>query len=394
MKVRFVKPEVSNPERDRGIQVPYAPGKRNQARWRWYAILLVMCSPFLFFAGHFLYSTVVVQAPGFVAQEQMTVRASAQGYVDEVYVHTLDQVKEGDPVLKLANEGLTTHVGQLQAELQQLQKIARTTGSGGGETPAPLAAADFQGELETARQQKDRLSARLEQMQQLEAQGAATEAEVNTARSQYEQASSKMDELYRTMALQTQPTLHASNTGMLVQTQTRILQIQAELANLKAQEDALLVRAPKSGRIVDLAVVKGDQMAIGTKVAMLAPDGGEMHIDAYIPPKNGIYAAPGMHASVVFPDGSRRDAVVSDVPQIATEVPKAQSALLGEAQMGVLVRMQLLDKSEVAQRPLTDGLPVKVEFEHRWDSPGATQFATQVQHYWDDLRNHLTSRRA
>ena len=71
-----------------------------------------------------------------------------------------------------------------------------------------------------------------------------------------------------------------------------------------------------------------------------------------------------------------------------------QSALLGEAQMGVLVRMQLLDKSEVAQRPLTDGLPVKVEFEHRWDSPGATQFATQVQHYWDDLRDHLISRRA
>jgi multidrug resistance efflux pump len=394
MKIRFVKPEHSNPERDRGIQVPYAPGKRNQARWRWYAILLVVSSPFLFFAGHFLYSSVVVQAPGFVAQEQMTVRASSQGYVDEVYVHALDQVKEGDPVVKLANEAMTAHMAQLQAEMAELQKVAKSAGSGGGMSAAPLASADFQGELETARQQKDRLSARVEQIQQLESQGAATEAEVNAARGQYEQASSKMDELYRTMALQTQPTMHGANTGMMVQTQTRILAIQTELANLQQQQEAMLVRAPKGGRIVDLAVVKGDQMAIGTKVAMLAPDGGEMHIDAYIPPKNGIYAAPGMHASVVFPDGSRRDAVVSDVPQIATEVPKAQSALLGEAEMGVLVRMQLLDRSEVAQRPLTDGLPVKVEFEHRWDSPGATQFATQVQHYWDDLRDHLTSRRA
>jgi multidrug resistance efflux pump len=394
MKVRFVKPEASNPERDRGVQVPYAPGKRNQARWRWYAILLVVSSPFLFFTGHFLYSTVVVQAPGFVAQEQTTVRASAQGYIDEVYVHTLDQVKEGDPVVKLANDGLATHAGQLQAELQQLQKVARTTSTGGGMTAAPLATADFQGELQTARDQKDRLSARLEQMQQLMSEGAATEAEVNGARGQYEQASSKLDELYRTMALQTQPTPHAANTGMLVQTQTRILQIQTELANLQSQEEAMVVRAPKSGRIVDLAVVKGDQMAIGTKVAMLAPEGGEMHIDAYIPPKNGVYAAPGMHATVVFPDGSRRDAVVADVPQIATEVPKAQSALLGEAEMGVLVRMQLLDRSEVAQRPLTDGLPVKVEFEHRWDSPGAAQFAVQVQHYWDGLRNRLLPRRA
>jgi multidrug resistance efflux pump len=394
MKIRFVKPEASNPDRDRGIQVPYAPGKRNQARWRWYTILLVVSSPFLFFVGHFLWSTVVIQAPGFVAQEQLTVRASGQGYVDELYVHALDQVKEGDPLAKLANPALSSQAAQLRAELGQLEGVAKTAVSTGGAAAAPLASADFAGELQTARDQKERLASRLAQMQQLEAQGAATDAEVNGARGQYEQASSKLDELYRTMALQTQPPPRSSNAGMMVQTQTRIATIQSELASLQTQEQALLVRAPKTGRIVDLAVVKGDQMALGGKLAMLAPDGGEMHIDAYIPPKNGIYAAPGMRATVVFPDGSRREAVVADVPQIATEVPKAQSALLGEAEMGVLVRMQLLDRSEVAQRPLTDGLPVKVEFEHRWDAPGATQFATQVQHYWDDLRNRFTSRRA
>src|ERR1700758_2326101 len=98
MKVRFVKPEAGDPDRDRGVRVPYAPGKRHQARWRWYLILLVVGSPFLFFAGNFLYASVLIQAPGFVAQEQMTVRASSQGYVDEVYVKTFDQVKQGDPV--------------------------------------------------------------------------------------------------------------------------------------------------------------------------------------------------------------------------------------------------------------------------------------------------------
>ena len=40
MKVRFVKPEQGDPTRDRGIQVPYAPGKRHLARWRWYRFYL------------------------------------------------------------------------------------------------------------------------------------------------------------------------------------------------------------------------------------------------------------------------------------------------------------------------------------------------------------------
>ncbi len=392
MKVRFVKPEAGDPERDRGVRVPYAPGKRNQARWRWYLILLVVSSPFLFFVVHFLWSTVVIQAPGFVAQEQLTVRASAQGYVDEVYVKTFDAVKQGDPVARLSNDALTTHADQLRAELKQLQGVAKTAVDHGGTVAAPLDTADFSNELDLARQQQDRMAARVQQIQQLVAQGAATDAELNSARGQYDQASSKLEELYRTMAMTTRPTVRGGNNSMEVQVQTRMLAVQTELANLDSQLEAMVVRAPKAGRIVDLPVIKGDQMAVGSKVAMLAPEGGEMHVDAYIPPKNGIYAAPGMRATVVFPDGSRREAVVSDVPQIAAEVPKAQSALLGEAEMGVLVRMQFADAQQTGQRPLTDGLPVKVEFEHRWDSHRTEQFVTQLQRAWNGLRGDVQRR--
>jgi multidrug resistance efflux pump len=386
MKVRFVKPEASDPNRDRGVEVPYAPGKRHLARWRWYLILLVVSSPFLFFVGKFLYSSVLIQAPGFVAQEQITVRSSSQGYVDEVFVKPLDEVREGQPVARLANEALSTHADQLRAELKQLQGVAISAESQ-GHGAAALDSIDFAGELQTAREQKDRMSERMRQMQQLLSEGAATEAELNAARNQYDQASSKLDELYRTMALQTRPPPRSSGNNVAVQ--TRILAIQTELADLDGQLQAMLVHAPKSGRIVDLAVVKGDQLAIGSKVAMLAPQGGEIHIDAYIPPKHGIYAAPGMAATVIFPDGMRRRALVADVPQIAAEVPKAQSALLGEAEMGVLVRMQLVDAAGADQRPFTDGLPVRVEFENGWDTGSTRQMVVQLARYWADLKDRL-----
>lgn len=385
MKVRFVKPEASNPERDRGITVPYAPGKRHLARWRWYLILLVVSSPFLFFVGKFLYSSVLIQAPGFVAQEQLTVRSSSQGHVDQVYVKPLDEVREGQPVAQLSNEALSTHADQLRAELKQLQGVALTAESS-GRGSAALDSVDFAGELDTARSQKQRMGERLQQMQQLLGEGAATEGEVNAARNQYDQASSRLDELYRTMALQTRPPPRSSGSSVAVQ--TRILNIQTELNDLDSQLQAMVVRAPKSGRIVDLAVVSGDQLAIGSKVAMLAPTGGEMHVDAYIPPKHAIYAVPGVRATVIFPDGVRRRALVSDVPQVAAAVPKTQSALLGESDMGVLVRMQLLDGG-ADQPQLTDGLPVRVEFENGWNGGATRQLVVQIQHYWSYLMDHL-----
>lgn len=392
MKIRFVKPEQSDPNRDRGIQVPYAPGKRQLARWRWYLILLVVSSPFLFFVVKFLYSSVLIQAPGFVAQEQLTVRSSTQGTVDEVFVKPLDEVKQGDPVARINNDALNMRAAQLKAELQQLQTVEAKSPRG-GYAQAPLSPESFQDDLATARDQIDRAKQRVDSIQALVSQGAATEAELNAARSQYDQASARLGDLYRTMDVQTQPVRTAATNT--VELQTRILSIQAELNDIQNQQQAMTILAPKTGRIVDLAVVKGDQLAIGSKVAMLAPEGGEMHIDAYLPPKDSIYAVPGMQATVVFPDGSRRGAVIADVPQIAAEVPKAQSALLGEAEMGVLVRMQLSDaRNPAGQRPLTDGLPVKVEFENGWDSGSARQFAADLQHYWSHLEDRLIARRA
>mgnify|MGYP003351834017 CR=1 FL=1 len=41
----------------------------------------------------------------------------------------------------------------------------------------------------------------------------------------------------------------------------------AEIAALEKQGDNLLVYAPTGGRVVDMTLVKGDQMALGSKVA-------------------------------------------------------------------------------------------------------------------------------
>ena len=373
MKVRFVKPEQKDPARDRGITVPYAPAKRNLARWRWYIILLVVSSPLLYFVTKFAYSSVVVEAPGFVRQEQITVRAMVAGYVSDVYVKPLQVVAEGTPIARIGNPDLQLRAAQLRAELKELGQV-----SGKEVDNSPPSTTGYQDQIEIYRQQRDEAAQRMDNLQQLVNQGAATEAELGAARNQFHEAEGKVAQTYQAMSIQSQP----NSSG--AQVRTSVAQARSELASVSQQMDGLLVRAPHAGRIVDLPVIKGDQLAIGGKLAMLAPNGAQMHIAAYIPPEHTDYAAPGQQATVLFPDGMRRVARVTDVPEVMQQVPTAGDVFASQEQ-GVLVRMEFADGDDdtAEKKSLTDGLPVRVRFQNQW------KVGLELHRAWDGVRDQL-----
>lgn len=378
MKVRFVKPERSDPTRDRGITVPYAPGKRHLARWRWYLILLVVSSPLLFFVARFAWSSVAVEAPGLIAQEQLTVRTLGQGYVEEIYIKPLQEVAEGDPLVRLSNPELTQRAAQIRAELKALQGLPSSISSAAGPS------VNLHDQIEIAREQQTYQNQRLNSLQALVDEGAATEGELSEARREEQQAASRIAELYQTMAVQNHRPAPTPNTEL----RTRVLSLRGELANVEEQLEGLLVRAPREGRIVDLAVVSGDQLALGGKVAMLAPVGGELHIETYMPPKYAGYARDGLRGTVIFPDGTQRQAEVTDVPEIARELPRAHAQMLGNPEVGVVVRMHFVDQDATRGR-ITDGLPIRVRFDNDWNLPLPQQWIARLDGVVDSLRARL-----
>jgi len=96
----------------------------------------------------------------------------------------------------------------------------------------------------------------------------------------------------------------------------------------------------------------------------IVPGTRELHVAAYVPPNQLEYAKTGQQATVVFPDGQRRSARITDVAQAAArEVPLSE----GHTAMGVLVRMDFVEPGTVAGvRALQSGLPVKIRFPKRW----------------------------
>jgi multidrug resistance efflux pump len=199
MKVRFVEPERADPNRDRGIQVPYAPGKRNLARWRWYLILLVVSSPLLYYIGNMAWSSVLVEAPAIVSQEQITVRANSQGYVDEVYAKPMDSVTTGTPLLRLRNPDMSGRLDQMRAELKSLEGVKL------GGSSARLSTVNLEAQLEILNQDRDQRSQRLGMIEQLNQEGAATDAELAAARSDLQQSDARASQIHQEMTVLNKP---------------------------------------------------------------------------------------------------------------------------------------------------------------------------------------------
>ncbi|TXH04602.1 MAG: HlyD family efflux transporter periplasmic adaptor subunit [Nevskiaceae bacterium] len=378
MKVRFVEPERIDPNRDRGIAVPYAPAKRYQAHWRWYLILLVVSSPLLYFAGKVAWSSVVIEAPAVISQEQITVRTSSQGYVDEVFVKPMTEVVSGTPLVRLRNPALSTRIGQLQAELRTLEGVK--VADGANRTPT----VNLEDQLQIANQLREQQRQRLDMVEQLYDQGAATDAERAAARSDLQQSNARIAQINQEMI-----TLNKPPDGTAGQeVRARIASLRSEIAGLEKQNESLLVTAPSAGRVVDLVLVKGDQLAVGGKIAMIAPEGSDLHLDAYVPPKYSQYARDGLRATVVFPDGRQRLAQITDVPEITQEIPIAHPEIFGAREVGVLVRMKFLDDG-TGQAALIDGLPVTVRFENRWNTRLRNDVLAALRSGWASLQSVL-----
>ena len=90
-------------------------------------------------------------------------------------------------------------------------------------------------------------------------------------------------------------------------------------------------------------------------------DDGQMQIAAYVPLMHPEYAMSGARARVIFPDGSERTAAIAPVDEGAPPLPHQE--MLGDDQLGTLVRMEFVDASSAARMPMVEGLPVKLHFE-------------------------------
>jgi len=340
MKIRFDKPEQKQPDLDRGLKVSYGSSKRALASWRWYLILLIICSPLIFFLIKFGSHFLIVRGAGYVEVPQIEIRSNENGYVKKLWVKSMQEVKPGALLFTIEQPDLDKKEKILSSELDYLSDNRAQKGINNS-VSAKQVSIDF------AYNQKEYMKKRLDNFIQLFNQGAATDAEVKTARSQYEAALEHINSILI-------PTQDVEGVGK----DSRIRQLILEKNQLMLQSEALSGYSSVDGKISDILVTEGEYVSRGDLVITIMKNERAL-VNAYLAPEYIEYAEIGQLAKIEFANGEKVAARVVTVPSLTKPIPLDAVTSFGSRNHEIYLQLEFM---EAVKQKLMNGSPVEVVF--------------------------------
>ena len=353
VKPKFHTAARTSPTQANGLGVPYAPAKRQVSQWRWYAILIVVASPLLFFAARGMYGIAVVSAPGNVSLDRYEIRAAASGYVQAVNFAVGDLISAGDEVIALEDSRLTENRLRYEHELASLVSNENLSS-------LPVIRV-LQKQLNLAGRMLDERRTHYQTMTELYAAGAATSAEVAAARAQVIEAEANVHRAEADLALEQQraiPKRDGSYENAVARVRTELDLIDYRVAQLAHKSDS-------DGRVIDIFVGNGEYVSEGTRLMLV----GRLHeplIVVYLEPKHAAAIAPNTSATVRFPDNTRITAQVTDDPTLTKRMPAELVNTFGQRPMTVMLKLKPDQPLPPGKR--IDGLPLSVRFHYGWEA--------------------------
>ena len=352
MKFSFQRKE-KDPNIVQGIKVPYAPAKRQAAKWRWYLILFVVSSPLLYFIFKLILSQVIVTAQGFISLEKVAVNSTSTGTIQKLYVEVGQELTSGGIFAQLYNASLSSQKIMLESELSALDH--------------PEITYDKAQEVLLRKRidlTKDVLNFERKYFANVKFlfdQGAATVAELDLARERkikaqldHEHARFELGSLLENR--QKYPILPE------IEVTKKRRQIDAKLKALGLQQARLTQTLPYDGRILDVFAKEGETVSTGSSLLLLGRS-DKPTVIAYLSPKYAKYARKGLKAVVKLPNGETLQAEVNTDSNLTKRLPADLSSPIGSRDLMLLVRLKL--ESPLPDFHWVDGLPVSVRFKAR-----------------------------
>ncbi len=327
MKIRFAREARSTPDAIAGLKVPYAAAKRAAPQWRWYLILAVVAMPAVIMILGLLGGFLTRSAHGSVALDQMEVRAVAGGAVAAVSV-------EPGLVVKTGHELVTTRPADAAgATAARMTNIERDAPAAAGSIVTVLALKARI--LRLAQERRDSIAS-------LVADGAATRAELREAEIALNQAAEAF--------VSTQRGTGAINTTYLGERNGSAL--------------TTVNSAPFDGQVLDVFVTPGEIIRAGDPLILLGRN-HDPKVIAYVSPTFATRVLPGTSATILFADGSRSFASVTQPARVTRRMPADLVDNFGMRPMMVVLKLATKDAWPASQT--IHGMPVGIRFHYDWE---------------------------
>ena len=328
MKINFDTPPKSA-EVNNGIHVSYDSGKRKVPQWRWFLVLAIVMLLPAYFVWKIGQAVLGQNTPGAVVLEHVLVRAPASGFVEELIAEG-ERVEKGQSLAKLRQALTSTEKTQSVSDVELSDDGAYELAR---KTALQVTVKNEQARFALAQ-------SRVQQMQSLFQEGAATRQEVDAARMQLLQIQTGLQAAIRDL------NQHASSSTRLQSSGRSVVSV-AE------------VLAPIESTVGRVAVVAGQWVGAGDEILSM-----ESHrapwVQAFLAPEDLKYAQLGQKAQLIFKSGEKIDAVVQEV---LTEAQRTfgQSGGYSEPSAVVLI-VKLRPVQDLPAALRVNKLPLEVRF--------------------------------
>lgn len=307
MKINFNR-KPTEPDIERNLRVPYAPAKRKLFQFRWYLILALVVSPFVYVFWSALMGWFMVDAPGYVEIPTYQMFAPQHSVVNKILVKENEIVEKGVALIQL-----------IRPEGEKRLEILRD------ETYNPSPKDLYSKQVELVRKT-------LKDYEALYKSGAATIGEVDAARLRLLQVMS-MDQRWLT-----------------------------QLADTELAAQNILIKAPNNAIVIRIETKEGVNVQRGDPLITIQ-ETTKPRVIALLAPRFALYAHPGQMATVKWESGLEVEATVLFEGTISSQIPEKMRNFKNQNQ-GVVVQLEL--RSNIPGELAVDGLPVKVKFKRNF----------------------------
>lgn len=323
MKISFNKRETQSSNVVAGMQIPYAPGKRAFARWRWYLIVLLTASPLLYLILKLLFGFLVVTAPGKVHFTTYMINAPVEAIVKNIPVQPGQLLEKNALVIELFDPRLEDQVALLLAE----QTSRQDRGADNDISPTLYDAVTL------ARKNVARAFDHLYRVRRLVKEGAATRAELNLAESRLDTMQGELARAESALSVATTFTPTSVSDAQL-----RLMQIRTELSQLQNSAQRLSISTRGKRMVVDVSVVEGQSVVYGEPLVHLA-DTDATTLHAYLSPADVDHVQIGAKPFIRFPNGFSMKAEVTSIARVTRRMPPELASVFSIPEQSIEVRM-------------------------------------------------------
>lgn len=348
MKIKFHLDKQQNPMQHNGVNVSYGAGKRIAFRFRWYLILFLIISPLLIFVWFVTKDKVIVESPGILTTEPLTLQASQDAFISIVKVKSGQIARQGDLLITLNKPVLQAEIKQLESNIATLEKTL---------------ALDWAQQEKLLKQKMSIADADLKEKNELYQKYVGFNQKGLLQLEQWANIS-QLKVNAELLALESNRNLHTLTQDRISGNAAQYLnELKLRLQLLKASEAELQVSAPMNGEVKDVLVQKGMAVHSGEPLLLYAIRSQPVVV-AYLSPSEVQFSGIGQKATVTLPSGETIAATVSEPTKITEKVP---AQLVGPFDNNKAA-LKVVLKLEHMPRQVIEGLSVTVRFHYTKDN--------------------------